>query len=506
MNPVSQSIYQQAIAAWHDGDKDLAFRRCCEALNADPNCAEALYLVCTCMLSKGWYGLAFNGLMKAHEMIPDQPGPMNNIGLCLRKIGQDGSAEDAWHQAKKIMKRSGLEDPDIYANLASITINAGRAEEAEMWAREALKLRPNDTTALWNLSLAELEQGKLRQGWKNYKIGYKHGLRLNKQYDCGHYKGGKAKRLVVYGEQGQGDELMFASVIPEILPKVGELILDCHPRLQALFERSFPDATVYPTRKKVDAPWVYDVGPISAKISMGDLCGLRRQTKADFDQAKPFLKTNPAFDTGIKRRSDAVAEGRPKIGIAWEGGTIETHVFDRTPDFSLFKNLINAFPQVEWFSVHYKKDSDKFLAKQGLKVHHWQEVIDNFDALTSLIGQMDLVITTDQTAVHQAGAIGQPCWVLSPERRSFRYMKAIDGEELEPDVFPWYGDHVKLFRQAADCKWEPVFEQLTQALAAFTQGARPRVDHPRVPEAAKRVPPSETRLWDHGTALRQAGA
>lgn len=504
--PIAKILVKQARDAWAQDDKELAFQRSLEALNADPNCGEAVYLAFTYFISKGWYGLSMNGLLKAHDMMPREPGIINNVGLCLRKIGLDDAARDAWMKAKEMAAAVGVEDGDIYTNLCSVSINAAKEMEAEAWARMALRINPNDTAAWWNLSLALLEQGKLKTGWKTYESGYKHGLRLNKQFNCAPWFGQKVKRLVVFGEQGQGDELMFNAALPDAVARCDELIIDCHSRLAPLFQRSFPNAIIYPTRKTKAVDWIYNHEPISAKVSSGDLNGIFRKTLADFDRAAPFIKTNPAFDAGLKRRVRNLAQGKPVVGIAWEGGTMETHVWHRTPDFSLFRDLILAFPQVQWVSCHYKRGSAEFLKSQGLDVVHWQEVIDNFDGLTSLIGQMDMVITVDQTAVHQAGAIGQPCWVLTPHCRSFRYMKAVNGKTLPDDRFLWYGDHVKLFRQDESCKWEPVFQAVKEALAAYI-GAKPdAVDIPRIPKAAKRVPSGQVRLWGGWSDSRQASA
>ena len=62
--------------------------------------------------------------------------------------------------------------------------------------------------------------------------------------------------LVVLAEQGLGDEIMFASCLPDALARVGHLIVECEPRLAALYRRSFPQATVLPTRREQDAAWL----------------------------------------------------------------------------------------------------------------------------------------------------------------------------------------------------------------------------------------------------------
>lgn len=499
MKPVALELLKQARALYNN-NRELCLQRAVEALNADPNCAEATYLVATCLLGKGWHGLAINCFFQARAGLPNSHEIQNNLGISLRKLGLDDAAESAWREGHRLMKKSGVEDADVYNNLATICVNAAREKEAEEYARQAIALDPNHIPAQWNLCLALLEQGRFREGWKQHRFGYMNGLRVNKQYDCGPWTGRKVKRLVVFGEQGQGDEIMFASLIPEARKRCDELIIDCHPRLERLFRRSFDALRVHPTRKSLDTQWIYQDYPIDAKCSMGDLPGIFRNSVKSFDGAKKYLKTNPSFTTALRRRTDMVARGRKKIGICWEGGTLDTHVFRRTPDFAFFRHLIKAHPQAAWFSCHYKSGSDKFLASQGLPVEHWQEVIDDFDALTSLIGVMDLLITVDQTAVHQAGAIGQECWVLTPHKCSYRYCPRSTGERML-----WYGDHVKLIRQADDGEWDSVFQRLHEKLQAFLEDT-PHVDKSGIQGEPSPIPPGSVRLWNHGPQIRQFGA
>ncbi len=501
---------QKAMAAGKYDKADQFFNA---ALNMAPGQVECLFTYGTFLLAKGCYGAALALLLSSLEQGGRPHEIYNNIGNALRGMARDAEAEAAWKEALRIMKAQGIENADVYNNLATIRINAALPEEAEAYCRQSLALNPASTQAHWNLALALLEQGRFGEGWDEHLWGYRSGGRMNKQYDCAVWNGEKVKRLVLFGEQGQGDEILFASMIPDAIERCDELILDCHPRLEAIFKRSFDKLiAVYPTRKDPATAWIYDHYPIDAKMAFGDLGGLLRREITDFPAFdtgyEPYLKTNPAFDHGLKQRTDAEAGGKLKVGIAWQGGTLKTHTFHRNVDFSHFKKLIDAFgDQVEFFSVHYKKDSEKFLKKQGVKVHHWQKVIDNLDALFSLVGAMDVIITADQTIVHQAGAIGAECWVLTPHKCSWRFPPKSGDVDLATRM-PWYGENVKLFRQDVNCEWGPVFERVHEALTErigaedgeVTIGqsggsdgngasrAAELLDHGRVPQESSGVP------------------
>jgi len=492
MNPRKKKRINRLLAdgqaAWQADDRTLAHSRWGEALNQDPGNAQASFLYGTLLFGERHFGAALPILAQAADLQPEAHEPLNNMGNCFRGIGMDERAEEIWLKAAELMEAHGRIDADVYNNLASACINAARPEEGEAWARKCLKAKPDHPQGGWNLCLCLLEQGRLLEGWTEHKVGFRSGVRPNKQFDAPPWDGSHVHRLVVYGEQGQGDELLFAEAINEARSHCDNLILDCHPRLQGLFSRSFDLEACYGTRKFKESKWIYDHGKIDAKISIGDLQLLFRTRWEDFPRHrdggfKPYLKTNPATDTALARRVAHAAEGKFRVGIAWEGGIVSTHSHYRTPDMDHFKALVEAFPEVEFFSVHYRGDAAEQLADAGIKgVHHWQEVVDNFDALTSLAAQMDLVITVDQTMVHQCGSIGQACWIPLPHRCSWRYMKEVDGNPMA-DHMLWYGDNVRLFRQDPDCAWEPVFERIHKALTeTISNGAdRDRKNSPHQP-------------------------
>ena len=466
---VPKVLIAEGKKAFQKGDKPTAQKRWGEALNAQPTDFEAIYLFGTSLIDQGFFGAAYNMLSVAADLSGGNVHEIyNNMGNALRACGRDREAEDAWREGLRVCDRVSAEDADLYNNMATVCINANRAAEAEAWAKKAIRMKPGHQQANWNLGLAYLEQGKFGEGFDQHWYGFLNGGRLNKQYDCGEWDGSPVKRLVIFGEQGQGDEVLFASMIPDALELCEELILDCHPRLEGIFQRSFNPAAIYPTRKNPRSDWIYDHRPINAKIAMGELGKLFRRKLDDFPRyhggGGAYLKTNPAMDVALKKRVDQVANGRMTVGIAWEGGTVATHCFERTTSIDPFKELIAKHPDICWFSVHYKKDSKRQLEEAGVPVVHWQEVVDDLDGLFSLVGQMDLVIAVDQTIIHQCGAIGQPCWIATPRRCSWRFPHAIDGDALE-DHMPWYGEHVRLFRQENAGEWGPVFERISEELA-----------------------------------------
>ncbi len=104
-----------------------------------------------------------------------------------------------------------------------------------------------------------------------------------------------------------------------------------------------------------------------------------------------------------------------------------------------------------------------FQAETGVHVHHWPEIVgkgQDFDMIASLAKSCDLVIAVCQSTIHACGAMGHPCWVLTPAQPAWRY-------GLKYPRMAWYGDHLKLYRQKHPATWEPVVKRVRADLTKF---------------------------------------
>jgi hypothetical protein len=133
-----------------------------------------------------------------------------------------------------------------------------------------------------------------------------------------------------------------------------------------------------------------------------------------------------------------------KVGITWTGGIKRTLSEQRS---LLLKDIEPILRQDATFiSLQYKSvpEAVTFEEDTGIKIHHWSHATqtDDYDDTAALIAELDLVITVQQSAVHIAGALGKPTWVMVPKAPLWRY--GLTGETM-----PWYKS-VKLYRQKSD--------------------------------------------------------
>jgi len=383
-------------------------------------------------------------LNKAVELSKGQaPEPLNALATMHRRLENIGQAKFYYEKALALSPN----EPIILTGMAGVHVNQGNPKEGIKWAKKALDVpNPNALHAINSLSLMLLEDGQWEDGFRLYRE--RAGL---PRYDVRNYgdtprwDGKPIPSLILHAEQGLGDEIMFASVIPEIKPMVEDLRLECAPRLIKLFERSF-GIPCYGTHKEV---WESGFRP-AAWDRLADVFGSNRPTPHSCP-GTPYLKADPVLVESYRARLKAVGEG-PYCGLAWLGGTRETHARARRAPKELWLDLRQSLPGTA-VSLQYGPEGAEDARAWGLP--HWQASIDDMDEFAALVAALDLVICSPQTVTHFAGALGKDCWVASPSRGSWPFMAS------EETMMAYHA--VKLYWQPKD-DWTPVFGRMKRAL------------------------------------------
>lgn len=440
---------EQAHKIQMDGDLALAEQIYTAILSNHPDNWLCTFFLGTLYLQTHRNGLAVIMFERAGQLHPQSPEIWNNLGTAYKR-------ENFNEEARKALLRSRSlnVDADNLNNLATIYINEGEPEKGERWARLAVKEDPESTYAHWNLSLTLLEQGKWQEGFKEYSWGLRSKDRRNRDYNAALWRGQKNKSVVVYGEQGIGDEIMFASCIPDLKKLSKRVVFDCHPRLIGLFERSF-GIKCYPDRKKDEIPWIWKEN-LDYKIPIGGLPQFFRKTDKDFP-GKPYLKPDPDMVKDVRTRLESLGPG-PYIGVSWYGGKKKTRNDLRAVPLEKWGEILKQ--DAQYISLQYTKDHIKEAQEHGL--HVIKDVFeDNYDYNAALVCALDLVISVNTSIVHLAGALGQECWCLTPTRRAWRYY------EPKPGKMVWYNS-VKQYSAIND-DWEPALNRVHDDIQRFCE-------------------------------------
>jgi len=415
------------------GELPESLRICFAYLDDHFEDVAALILAGRILLDSKRLGAAQAMLKLATILMPESSLAWSDLGCCY----QEGS--DPIEGEACFIKALARDPNNSFAlnNLSQLYAVNAQPMKAINCADKAIRLDPNLQDSHYNRGLSLLQLGNWAEGWKGFdsNLGMHKGRKERVYGIIPRWTGVEGLKLIVYGEQGLGDEIFFSSCMPDVMKK-NEVFLECDPRLKGLLERSFGCKT-FGTRfdKKVSWPLDYD---IDAAVAIGSLPGFYRNKDADFP-GTPFLKADP--ERRLMYRSLLKSLGdKKKVGISWTGGLKNTGTARRS--LSLLEMMPILRQDATFISLQYKDtDEIKEIEKQGIKIHHWPYAIqsNDYDDTAALVAELDLVISVTQSAIHVAGGLGVPCWVLVPREPLWRY-------GLSGDKMLWYNS-VKLYRQ-----------------------------------------------------------
>jgi tetratricopeptide (TPR) repeat protein len=426
-----------------------------QLLNADFDRTDVLFLYGTLLVQQGKHGLASNVLRMALDDSEQDISVYQNLSNCYKVENREKETRDLLRMA--IEKKPNAE---LWACLGNTYINNGTPEEALKCYREALIFDPGNDLIKFHIGLACLELGKYPEGWEGYAMGFRAGNRTYRGYrGLPEWKGEPDKTVIVWGEQGIGDEIMFASCLPEAIKLCKKVIFDCHPRMVETFKRSFPEVIVHGTRKNQFLEWFHEA-KADAHCSITTLAAMWRKEKADFPRV-PYVKADSKSVTALRAKGN----GKLRVGFSWTGGTKQTRKDLRS--FNLEQLLPILQQDCDFYSLQYTPESAREVCqleeKTGIRVKHFPDKVEckNYDETINFIASMDLVISVCTTAIHAAGALGVPCWILTPSAPAWRY--GLDGERHD-----WYGS-VRMFRQKKGEDWKPVIGDVANSLKELVQ-------------------------------------
>jgi hypothetical protein len=383
---------------------------------------------------------------------PKRPQGWNNLGKACDDLLLYDEAESHFKRAHRI-------EPSLYSveNLSTNAVHQCNPDKAIHWAREALKLDPESNPAHINLGFSYLMKGEFRPGWPEYE----RGLGVTRWRDTKNYRhepvwdGSAGRNVVVYGEQGIGDQIAFAGAIPEMRDESANLILDVNRKLRGLFERSFSCET-HGTMFDHDPDWAKeDPDRIEFSCALSQIQKFYRDSVEKFP-AGGYLKADPIRKLQWKTILRTMPN-RPKIGIAWTGGVKETQDSARSTSLETFLPFFDL--DAEFISLEYKdrsKEIREFERKHGHQVHDypWATQTADYDDTAALVDELDMVIAVPTSVVHLAGGLGKPCYCIVHEKPHFMF--GLSGSNM-----PFYSS-VELFRRKQSFK-KPI-EQIMERI------------------------------------------
>ena len=499
--------------AWHvvalcrerGGDLNGALGAYETALKLDPKDADLANDLGRLAMQMGLYEVAEQLFRHFVTERPEAVDGPNNLACALRDQLRYGDALDVLRPA--IL--ANPESPLLWNTLGATVAEQGETDRSVVFFDEALRLDPTFAKARYNranvrLSLGDapgaledceaalqsaaiseserammnfarstmlVAAGRLGEGWDAYQA------RLEPRHvDVTHFAVDvpawtpdaplEGCNLLVFGEQGLGDEVLFANVIPDLLEALGSdgrLTLAVERRLVPLFSRSFPQAEVGPhATYRVEhqsvrtAPFARD-RRFDLWAPMASLLQRFRREVSDFPSRPAYLAANPA-QVSYWREALADLGGGPKVGLLWKSLKVSSQ---RSRFYSPFAEWapVLATPGVRFVNLQYGDGSAELAyARDVLGVDIWTppgpDLKEDLDEVAALASALDLVVGPANATINLAAACGTPCWFVCPPG---------GWPMLGTDRYPWYPS-ARVFSPPAFNRWTPAMAQLAEAL------------------------------------------
>lgn len=429
----------------------------------------------------GQYREAVVAYRKAANLKPDYRAAWENLGVALQELEQFEEAIAAYGQALRIDRCSSL----ARRNMGNVLRVMGRLEEAEQQYLAALDCNPLNGDVAFQYGTTLLSRGDFSHAWRWYDwrnwdpeflaVSPPTHVPLPK-WDGTSLAG---RQLLLYGEQGIGDEIMFAACVPEIATQAAGTVLLCASRLAPLFARSFPEVTVVPKPAGKMTALPAECLPCDVQLSLASLPRYLRESVDRFS-GTPYLLADTEAVSYWRQRLGQL-DGKLKVGLSWRGGVERRAREARSIALEQLAPLF-CLDDVCFINIQYGEHQEeiaRFNAGNERQLISYDAIdpLRDMDGFAALLQALDLVITVDNSTVHLAGALGVPTWLLLPAYTDWRWMR-------QGDDTPWYAS-VRLFRQATPAQgaWADVVGCIVAALAQ----AKPR--SPQLPAALPQSKP-----------------
>ena len=363
---------------------------------------------------------------KALSLEPTNPVAYNNLGATLLGVNKLKEGEEAFETAL-ILDKGNV---DALSNLATLAQQRGDNEAAVVLYNNLLANLDHNTSfakeVLYRSSFSHLATGRLEEGWRRYDYGFLPtdlaSRTPKRHFQVPQWRGEPLgdKRLLIWGEQGLGDELWFFGLLNEALEHCIHVIVECEPRLVSLMTRSFPNVKVRATN--LSPAMLRGSQDFDLHIPVGSLMGLFRNNITDLKNFKPYLKANPEFIADFSERLNSFKD-KKLVGLCWRSGKLSAN---RNLSYLSIDDLSEVLELKECIFVNLQygdcEDELQWIeSKIGIKILRWDDVDlkNNQEQLAAVISCLNVVVTAGTAVLGLSMALGTKTIMFGPRSWTF---------------------------------------------------------------------------------------
>lgn len=365
-----------------------------------------------------------------------------NAGLFWSDFGNAKRAESLFFESLALKPDWSI----VESSLAIAFQRQGNHYAAVYFFRKFLTQNRDDKRVREAYSISLLSLARFQEGWKAFESRRKSWnlTWLNADWEPG--KPVKGQKVIVIVDEGLGDAIMFSPLLPRLVAETEDHVVYCDRRLIGLMRRTYSgikfESQVLDNRYEE-----YDI-----RIRLGSLGCIYWNDISDIQPSRAFLRIdseiNKAWVNELKPLEKTV-----KIGYAWKS-TNECR-YERARKSIRHEDLQEVFDldNVTLFCLQHETSTSELrdINKQiGSDIVYFEELTSDVERLAGLINNLDLVICSEQTVAHIAGALGKQCLVIAGEPVGWRYGCGDDGE-YETIKSLWY-ECVEIIRPSSKDK------------------------------------------------------
>jgi len=463
-NPGSSQIYENLGKAFEKlGLLENAVQAYQCVIRLDPGAGIAYACLARVLYTQGNLEESIENYGYALEYVPEDELIYSNLAGVYKENGQFEEAIWAYQRAISINPKN----PELQNNLGNTFREYGRFEEAIRAYQRAVNTNSCSQYAdpHSNLGTVLLMRGNFECGWKEHEWRWKSDkfAKDNKRFFPHRFWFGCQlldKSIVIWPEQGIGDQIMYASLFPRLQKRAHRVVVETQKRLVPLFRRSFPEICVFGVQDPPNSKLLGE--SIDYQSAIGSLGQWLLPDEESFPKHASYLKACASRVNDLRDKYQKLKPGKLVIGISWKSvnkdiGKIKSTFLTQWRDLLSQKDCL--FINLQYGDV--EDEINDFMAQTGISIYQDKDIdsLKDLDGFAAQVSALDLIISTSNTSVHMAGALGKPVWTLLSYVPDWRW-------QLDRSDTLWYPSMV-LYRQPVLGDWASVFQQVQPDLEEF---------------------------------------
>lgn len=409
-----------------------ALEACRKGVELDPRNGAAQSNLGNVYMDLQRYKEAVVCFRKAMEFQPSFSTSYFNYGNALRLLHVLDKAHESYNRAIELEPARG----EFHHNQGLVYQEQGDHAAALTKFRLANELAPTHLGLQFSLARSLWNNGFFEESWNYFDAGLDGDLRKpNRKFKVPRWRGEDIsdKRILVWREQGVGDEIDFTRRFRHIIGAAKETVIEADKRLVSLFQRSFPEAKLLPEKLNAKNDWYRE--DCDVHLPAGNLLQYFPYTQEELDLfnypeddveaafvcgerskgIEGYLVPDPERVKEMAERVAALPEGL-KVGICWRSQYSHRDRDIHYTKLEMWESILRL-PGITFVNVQYDQREDEMQAVEqafGVKIHRWADLDlkQDLEGAFALTKNLDMVISTSTSPSRIGDAVGAEVWLM----------------------------------------------------------------------------------------------